>query len=289
VNAIRLGQTRQARSRWATTSEYGLLRTGAVDTVDYRLERLPAADDLSELIERHWLVRWDLPSGHRRRITLLPHPCVNLVFDRGRLTVAGVGRERFTYEYTGRGYVFGVKFRPGAFRPFVGGSVKALTDRTIPLSVWWGESETERMARDLAQATSFPAMVEVAERYLRAHWPPPDPDVSLIGWIVHALLYDRSVTRVDQVAERFGLSTRSLQRLFERYVGVSPKWVLKRYRLHEAAARLAQGGSGTWADVAAELGYFDQSHFIRDFTRAVGLTPVEYARACQRHKAPVSA
>ena len=44
-----------------------------------------------------------------------------------------------------------------------------------------------------------------------------------------------------------------------------------------------------WAEVAAELGYFDQSHFIRDFTRAVGITPVAYAEACRRHEAPISA
>jgi AraC-like DNA-binding protein len=65
--------------------------------------------------------------------------------------------------------------------------------------------------------------------------------------------------------------------------------VLQRYRLHEAAARLAEGASGTWAEVAVELGYFDQSHFIRDFTRAVGMTPVAYADACNRRQEPVSA
>ena len=106
---------------------------------------------------------------------------------------------------------------------------------------------------------------------------------------MHALLHDRSVTRVADVTDRFGMSTRALQRLFERYVGVSPKWVLRRYRLHEAAARLAEGTGGTWAEVAVELGYFDQAHFIRDFTRAVGMTPVAYAEACRRRQAPVGA
>jgi AraC-like DNA-binding protein len=110
-----------------------------------------------------------------------------------------------------------------------------------------------------------------------------------VSRIVHALLYDRSINRVDDVTARFGLSARSLQRLFQRYVGVSPKWVLQRYRLHEAAARLAEGTSGTWAEVAVELGYCDQSHFIRDFTRAVGMTPVAYAVACARCQQPVSA
>ena len=113
--------------------------------------------------------------------------------------------------------------------------------------------------------------------------------VAEVGEIVHALLYDREITRVEEVCQRFGRSARTLQRMFQRYVGVSPKWVLRRYRLHEAAARLAEGTSGTWAEVAADLGYYDQSHFIRDFTRAIGMTPVAYAEACRRKQAPLSA
>jgi AraC-like DNA-binding protein len=52
---------------------------------------------------------------------------------------------------------------------------------------------------------------------------------------------------------------------------------------------LAREQDRPWAEVAAELGYFDQSHFIRDFTAAIGLTPVAYAQACQARRAPLSA
>ncbi len=276
----RLAQTRQV----ATTSEYGLL---GVRDIDFRLDRVPASADLAGLVERHWLVSWDQPPGRSASVTLLPHPCVNVVFDRGAVAVAGVGTDRFTYTYRDRGRVFGVKFRPGAFRPFLDGPVSALTDRTVPLVTLWPSAP--RFAAALAEAPDLTDLVAVAEAELRAHWPEPDPMVVEIGEIVHALLYDREITRVEEVCRRFGLSARTLQRMFQRYVGVSPKWVLRRYRLHEAAARLAEGTGGTWAEVAAELGYFDQPHFIRDFTRAIGMTPVAYAEACRRKQAPVSA
>ena len=255
----------------------------------FSLVRVPAAADLADLVERHWLVTWDLPPGRTQEVTLLPHPCVNLVFDAGMVAIAGVGRERFTYPYTGSGRVFGVKFRPGGFRPLFGGrSVSELTDRTVPLASLWG-ADASRFAKELAGAPGLDELVAVAERHLRAHWPPPDPEVAVVGKIVSALLYDRTTTRVDDVVARFGIPARSLQRLFERSVGVSPKWVLRRYRLHEAAARLAEGTSGTWAEVAVELGYFDQSHFIRDFTREIGITPVAYVETCRRLEAPISA
>jgi AraC-like DNA-binding protein len=251
--------------------------------VEFRLDRVPASSDLAELVERYWLVSWDLPLGHSGSVTLLPHPCVNVVFDRGMVAVAGVGTDRFTYTYTGSGRVFGIKFRPGAFRPFLGRPVVELTDQTRPLATLWG-ADADRFAADLAGASDLDALVAVAERHLRAHWPDRDPEVASVCRIVHAMLHDREITRVEEVAERFGIAPRTLQRMFQRYVGVSPKWVLRRYRLHEAAARLAEGTDRSWADVAADLGYFDQPHFIRDFTRAIGMPPAAYADACRKQE-----
>ena len=73
-----------------------------------------------------------------------------------------------------------------------------------------------------------------------------------------------------------------LQRLFGRYVGVSPKWVIQRYRLHEAAEQLATGESVSQTELALNLGYSDQAHFIRDFKAIVGVSPAAYARATRQ-------
>ena len=73
---------------------------------------------------------------------------------------------------------------------------------------------------------------------------------------------------------RHGVSVRTVQRLFSEYVGVGPKWVLQRYRLHEALAQLHAGADTDWARFALGLGYYDQAHFVRDFRALVGRTPV---------------
>ena len=63
---------------------------------------------------------------------------------------------------------------------------------------------------------------------------------------------------------------------------MGPKWVIRRYRMHEAAARVADGEEVDWAGLAGALGYADQAHFTRDFTATIGMSPARYARACAR-------
>jgi AraC-like DNA-binding protein len=93
--------------------------------------------------------------------------------------------------------------------------------------------------------------------------------------VVAAMLDDRGLLTVAEVEDRHGIGTRQLQRLFARYVGATPKWVLARHRMHDAVTRLDEGFDGTLADLAAE---HDQAHFTRDFRRLVGQSPGSYAR-----------
>jgi AraC-like DNA-binding protein len=92
---------------------------------------------------------------------------------------------------------------------------------------------------------------------------------------------DAAITRADQLAAAYDVGLRRLQRLFAEHVGVGPKWVIRRYRLHEAAARAADGGDLDLVRLAADLGYSDQAHLTRDFTAIVGVSPARYARSQQ--------
>ncbi len=53
-------------------------------------------------------------------------------------------------------------------------------------------------------------------------------------------------------------------------MGVGPKWVILRYRIHEALERAETDRTTDWAALAADLGYADQAHLVRDFTATVG-------------------
>jgi AraC-like DNA-binding protein len=118
----------------------------------------------------------------------------------------------------------------------------------------------------------------VIQGWLHRRLPPRDERAEWIATVVERAATDRGITRVEHLASGLGIGVRALQRLFAEYVGVSPKWVIQRYRLHEAAERIAAGEVRDWADLALDLGYADQAHFIRDFRRWVGRSPGDYAR-----------
>lgn len=84
---------------------------------------------------------------------------------------------------------------------------------------------------------------------------------------------------MDDLAALCGVGVRRLQRLFADHVGVSPKWLLRRFRLQDVTDTLAAapGAPVDWAGLAADLGYVDQAHLSRDFAAMFGEPPTTYA------------
>lgn len=231
--------------------------------------------ELAPFVEHYWTVEWDLAEPEVREV--LPHPSVHLAVERGRSRVVGIPAGRFTARLEGRGRVLGVKFRPGGFRPWIRGPVSELTGRTLPLGEVLDAGAAALEERALACADAAEAF-ELIQDWLGRRRPPRDERAEWIAAAVERAATDRGITRVEHLAGRLGIGVRALQRLFSEYVGVSPKWVIQRYRLHEAAERIAAGEVRDWADLALDLGYADQAHFIRDFRRWVGRSPGDYAR-----------
>jgi AraC-like DNA-binding protein len=265
------------RSR-PTASTRGILGPDAVGRV-FSLRRSPPADDLTHLIERHWVVRWDLGDRPPHRQEVVTHPCVNLVFEPHGAAVHGVHRRRDARVLAGSGWAVGVKFRPGGFSGFFGRPVHEITDRSVPLGEVFGPAGDD-LEREAAARPEPEEKIACAEAFLPARMPAPDPEVELVHAVVVDMLEVDPGSTVQEIARRHAVSTRTLQRLFRRHVGVGPKWVLRRYRLQEAAEQLAAGERGDWTRLALDLGYFDHAHFIRDFRAVVGRSPAEYEALC---------
>ncbi len=237
----------------------------------------PPAEELAFFVEHYWIIDWDLRGQPPFTQEILPYPCVNLVFEKDYTRIFGVDSGKFARRLEEKGRVFGVKFRPGAFYPFLKSPVSQLTDSSMRLGEVFG-MDYRPVERGIIAENDQEAQITFAETFLREFLPKPDKNIMLVNEVIECITHDRTVTKVENLVSSLGLSKRSLQRLFNQYVGGSPKWVIQRYRLHDATEHLAAGAVEDWSQLALELGYFDQAHFIKDFKTVVGKTPAEYAR-----------
>ncbi|MGX1271612.1 AraC family transcriptional regulator [Streptomyces phaeoluteigriseus] len=250
---------------------------GIVDAAELfarvRFRRREPAPALRRYVEHYWLIDWDLDRPYASHV--VPHPSVNLVFQQFEdqapfAEISGIGLGLFTQTLSGRGRVCGVQFRPGGFRPFAPGR---------PVSDWTGR-RVRLPGTDPAPVlspTDENARVAALDAHLLSLDPRPDPQADQAMALTDRIRTDRTIRRVADLARTEAVSVRHLQRLFAAQVGVGPKWVILRYRIHEALERAETSTALDWSALAADLGYADQSHLTRDFKATVGVPPTTYA------------
>jgi AraC-like DNA-binding protein len=245
----------------------------------FDLQRTAPDADLAPLVDWIWIIRWNLEAPFEQQV--LPHPCVNLSFEARGSAVHGMGTERSVAHLRGQGRVVAAKFKPGGFFGFTSIPMRELLDRVVPVAEAFG-AEGARVEGRLLGDEDDAAAARVLQDFLRTRKPECDP----VGLEVMALAAraqtDRDVRCAKDLAKIAGASVRSLHRSFERYVGVGPKWIIRRSRVQEAAERVAAGAIVPWSALAQELGYHDQAHLIRDFKAQIGFTPAVYADRCAK-------
>ena len=263
----------------------GLLRPAhTTRVVDLRRDH-PVSPRLRPFVERYWSVRWDRTGRAPFRTEVLSHPSVNVSVESGShprfghplpsALVHGVVTRRFRLDLTGTGAVTAVKFHPGGYTAFTGHPPRR--DSVEPLAGELGVRAEALVAAVLAEPDEADRAV-VLDGLLAPAAPEPDPAYTELRALLEVMAADRALVRVAELAAHAGVGVRSLQRLFAGYVGVSPKAVLARYRLQDAAAAIDAGVVDDLAALACQLGWFDQAHFSREFRAVVGTTPSAYLR-----------
>jgi AraC-like DNA-binding protein len=241
----------------------------------FTVERIAPGEALAELVDYHWLVRWDVPGTHRQQV--VPQPRVHVAAEHGRLLVHGISREPFERVLKGRGLVLGTAFHPAGFRPLLRRPLGSISGLVLPGLDVLGADDRAAAARILGDGPDD-ELVDAMEQYLLALGPEPDETARWVNGLVSEAEHRHEVRRAEQLAEIAGVSLRALQRAFTEYVGIGPKWVIQRFRILEAASAAHADSAVDWADLAQELGFSDQAHLTRVFTQVVGTPPAAYRR-----------
>lgn len=270
----------------------GALIEPITDSGPIRLRRYLPSEDLAGLVRHFWFVSWEFPAGQSYLQPVLPLPAVNAVVEDDGAWVYGVWSRRYDKWLSGRGNAWGVLFLPTGFASFWPHSIHALRDRRVAFGEVFAPAvasgigldcgpsrarggatiEADALVSGLHAARSDTDGVALLERYLlpRASLAAEHSEVQ--AWVA-SIERNPTLIRVEQLAELHGVNVRTLQRAMRRYVGLGPKQLIRRYRLLEAASRLASGEPCNQANLALTLGYADQAHFARDFRAVIGNSP----------------
>lgn len=199
------------------------------------------------------------PSGTGR---VLPDGCMDLLWNDGRLLVAGPDTRAYVVEGASSAWA-GVRFYPGTAPAFLGVPAHEVRDRRVDLADLWPASEVRRLSARIEAAPDPVTALEDVALERAADAGPPDP---LLRRVVAALDAGRPVAAT---ADELGLGARQLHRRALRAFGYGPKTLARILRMRRALA-MARHGVG-FAETAARAGFADQAHLARDVKEFAGL------------------
>ncbi|HET9143901.1 helix-turn-helix domain-containing protein [Actinophytocola sp.] len=223
-------------------------------------------------------VRYRQPASAPQQWLSTATPTVTLILNLGpawgglpRCFAAGLAERPEIVDAPGQIECVDLKVTPlGAYR-LLGVPMHELANRTVDLADvltgWTG------LAERLAESPDRSATLDAFLLHRAERGPRPAPEVAVA---VRRLTDTAGAVPVGALAEEVGWSRRHLVNRFRQQVGLAPKTFARVLRFDRLYARLGAPGPVRWTDLAAEHGYYDQAHLIREFREFTGLTPTEF-------------
>jgi AraC-like DNA-binding protein len=235
-----------------------------------------------------------VPDGRPELIVHLGEPFAELSADgkwvtQPRALFAGQVTKPLQLRAQGPSTVIGVRFRPAGARPFLGSPLAFATDQRVELEeampgvgaiFLMGMMAAGSLSERIELIQEFVADCIVAQEYQR--------DLTVEACVAR-IEATAGTLELEAMIEESGLGRRQLERRFSDSVGVGPALLASIFRFRRVFDLLERDATRPWTDAAIAAGYFDQSHFIREFKRFVGCTPTEFVERAQGIAAALAA
>jgi len=230
--------------------------------------RYAAGEEYAHLVQWFWVPRWQLPDGESLRQEILPFPAANLTIAHDGVLLTGPSTRLIHRVLSGAGWALGLLLQPAGLS-VLGARPRDLVDAVVD----WPDVVPNEVSAAMA-AGDDGAAIELVSAWL-GDLPAPPQRALEANRLLRITAESPAVTTLGELAEALHASPRTVQRLAEDFLGLSPLQVIRRYRLQEAARHLREG-TETIAGIAARLGYTDHAHLTGDFRRTFGYSPREY-------------
>ncbi len=166
-------------------------------------------------------------------------------------------------------------FKPGAGFPLIHGSVAFYTNRVVPAEEIFGPTILN-LLQELKQPTPAEEKFRAIEKWLDRQLNADDFYLEVIRYAIEAIENSPTQINLSKLSEKLGYSQKQFIQLFKKYVGLTPKQFHRIVRFNEILAAVENKETISWTMVAADCGYFDQAHFIKDFQSFSGINPKKY-------------
>ena len=240
----------------------------------YHLRRYYPSEQLSELVEQFWLVNWDLAGEKSHTQKNLPDPNFHLILDNRTIKLIGPVSKAYSYKMEGTGKIIGIKFELGALSGYLDSPLSHYVNKELDIQELTN-FDVDTFLSEVDDLDCDEQIINTVQTYLAPFAISPSLELTRVRKLVNLIKTDLDITRVEHLSDRSNLAIRTIQRSFKDYVGLSPKWLIRKYRLHQAL-ELLERQDVSFLDMVDWLGYTDQSHLIRDFKEIVGVTPSKY-------------
>ena len=249
-------------------------------------ERIASAPNLQKFVECHWCAESDDKTPHAKKI--IPDGYPEFVFHYGdpyRISLDGTWEwqtpdlvggqlQKFFYvENSGVTGTFGLTFKPTALTHLFDINMETLTGRVSCLRETI--SGMEQFQSEIIQSGSMEQRIKTAETFIRK-FIKSDPAEHIVDKALDILRSREGLIPIQELCDQVSIGDRQLQRLFQRYVGVAPKFYARVIRFNKIFKMIRTTGT-TRADIVYASGYYDQSHFIRNFKSFTGEDPTAFA------------
>ncbi len=239
---------------------------------------------LSDYIKYYWIVKTD--ETDNISVQTIPSGCTHLVFHRGNNMYYECGnkqpacflRGQFSLSgnilSTGNMNMIAVIFKPLGFRPFFSFHAKLLYNKYIDIEDIENKGFRELSSR-IKNEENTKTCISYIEQFFISRLKEEDYNTKRIKDATQIITNNEPVN-VEQLANSACLGYRQFKRVFEEYVGISPKEYYRVIRFQRALYFLQINPQIKLTQLAYECGYYDSSHFVKDFKSFSGYSPVEY-------------
>lgn len=179
---------------------------------------------------------------------------------------------------TGKNVMMGIRFLPHGAALFLKEKADQFNNQIVDYRDIAG-NQAAILHQQLLDAKTKPERITLIESFLlnkleKSRIKPNQ--LGIVHNVMHELHREDFFDKIDTIASRYGISSRYLQKLFLQHTGLTPKLYSKINRFQHSL-RLVTKKEAPLTSIAYDCGYFDQSHFIREFKSFTGLTPSGYS------------